>query len=133
MSTISRISSFAPKFETAGSAAVKKEPQTCPPNCPECSQVSFKGDEFYMQPEKTRKKKNGKALLATAGLIAVSAASVIGLGKLHNSPKIANLKDGWVKNCLESVTRNCDNACKFVKEKAVAAWDWVKNIGKKGN
>ena len=133
MSTISKIYGLTPMYETAGSAAVKKEPATCPPNCPECSQVSFKGDEFYSQPEKTRKKKINNALLTTAGLVAVSAASIIGLGKLHNTEKIAKLSDGWFKNCAESVTRGCDNICQFVKGKAEGVWNWIKNIGNKGN
>ena len=58
---------------------------------------------------------------------------MIGLGKLHNSQWVANLKDGWFKSGMESVTRGCDNACRFIKDGAVKLWDKIKNIGKKGN
>ncbi len=139
MSTISRI---APLNETAGSAAktnlagLKDCTPNCPPNCPDCGQVSFKklDNDVYESYADTRKKKRNNALLTGVGVLALGAAAMVGLGKLHNSSAIAKLKDGFFKNTLETVTRSCDNACKFVKNKAVGAWNWVKGkwpFGKK--
>ena len=140
MSTISGISIMP---ETAGSAAktrlagLRDCTPNCPPDCPDCGQqVSFKKQpkgDVYDSYAQTRKKKRNIALLTGAGVLALGAASMIGLGKLHNSQWVANLKDGWFKSGMESVTRGCDNACKFIKDGAVKLWDKVKNIGKKGN
>lgn len=129
---MSTISNFTPLCETAGSAAKRTSvglrncTPNCPPNCPECGQVNFKGDELYLSYNKERKKKRNTALLTSVCVLALGAASMIGLGKMHNSKWVANLKDGWFKNGMESATRGCDNACKFVKNKAVGAWNWVK-------
>ena len=136
MTTISRIS---PIYETAGSVAktdlagAQVCTPNCPPDCPDCGQVNFKGDEFYSSVEKTRKKKRNIALLSTAGVLVVGAASMIGLGKLHNSPKIANLNDGWIKSVLEWSSQKSYNGCNFVKTQATSLWGKVKNIGKSGS
>ena len=128
MSTISQLSSL---YETAGSVA-KSNPArlrnctpNCPPDCPDCGQVNFKGDEFYLMHEKTRKKKRNAILLTTAGVLAVGIGSVIGLGKLHNSQWLAGRKDGWFKVCMEKVTKGCDKACNFVKDNAIEGWEWI--------
>ena len=134
MSTISRIT---PLCETAGSAAARTNSKAnecgpnCPPNCPDCGQVNFKQNgDVYESYDKTRKKKRNTALLISAGILAVGAGAMIGLGRLHNSEWIAGLSDGWFKTGMESVSRGCNNACTFIKNKAVGAWDWIKNIGK---
>lgn len=128
---MSTISKFTPMYETSGSVAkrtgLKDCTPNCPPNCPDCGQINFrqKGD-VYDSYEARRKKKINTALLVAGSVILASAGAVFGLGKLHNSPKIANLKDGWLKTGLENVTRGCDKACNWTKNTAIKAWEWVK-------
>lgn len=138
---MSTISNFTPLCETAGSAAKRTSAglrnctPNCPPDCPDCSQVNFRqlDRDVYESYADTRKKKRNKALLTGLGILVAGAGAMFGLGKLHNSKWIAGLKDNWFKSGMEGITRGCDNACTFIANKAVSVWNWVKNIGKKGD
>lgn len=140
---MSTILAIPPMSETVGSAAKRTQATlrdctpNCPPDCPDCGQqVSFKKQpkgDVYESYAQTRKKKRNIALLTGTGVLALGAAAMVGLGKLHNAKCIANLSDGWIKNSLETVTRGCDNACKFIKNKSIELWNKIKNFGKKDN
>ena len=127
---MSTISSISPMYETAGSAAKtnlaskRNSTTNCPPENPNCGQVQFRGDEF----EKARKQKRNSALLTTVGVLGLGAAAMFGLGRLHNSSWVANLKNGWFKNGMETVTRVCNNGSNYVTTKSTQAWNWVKNV-----
>ena len=108
--------------ETAGSIATKEKPT----QCPECgSKLSFKGSY----------KENKKGVSTTgilAGLVGLTAATIICLGYAHKKGAFKNLSEGWVKTAgekIEPMAAKCHEWCGAAKKTGLEWWNKIKNIG----
>ena len=108
--------------ETAGSIAAKEKPT----QCPECgSKLSFKGS--YKED-----KKGVSTTGILAGLVGLTAATIIGLGYAHKKGAFKNLSEGWVKTAgekIEPMAAKCHEWCGAAKKTGLEWWNKIKNIG----
>ena len=111
--------------ETTGSIAHTDTPSECP-NCG--NPISFKGS--YSDDKK------GISTVGIIGsLVAVSAATIIGLGYAHKKGAFKNLSDGWMKKIgekIEPAAAKCNEWCGIAKKTGIEYWEKLKGIcGKK--
>ena len=114
--------------ESTGSIAHRNQPT----QCPTCGNgVNFKGhNQVYEEKNKTSK------VGLIAGLVTLTAATIIGLGYAKKTDCINKLKDGKMKDFLkklEPATEKCYDWCKATKTKGIELWDKIKNIGSSKN
>jgi hypothetical protein len=81
---------------------------------------SFKGD--YFESSETSKKDNHTGLKVAGGLVAATAAAIIGLGYLHKSGKLSKVTNEKLKTCIETLkiedaAKKCHELCGSVKTK----------------
>lgn len=112
--------------ETTGSIAKRNQPV----ECPTCGRVNFKGSEYGEE-----KKKGAKKAGVIGGLVALTAASIIGLGYAHKTKCFEKLGEGWKKTAfgwLEPAGKKCHEWCALGKRKTRLGWQTVKGWFGKG-
>ena len=105
--------------ESTGSIAHRNNPSQCP-TCG--SKISFRG---YDEPEKKGVSTGG----ILGGLVAVTAATIIGLGYAHKAGGFNKLGDGWMKKTigkLEPAGKKCHEWCATIKNKSSECWTKIK-------
>ena len=107
--------------ETTGSIGHKDKPT----ECPECGTVvNFKGHS-------NGDKKGASAAGVIGGLVALTAATIIGLGFAHKKGAFQNLGEGWKKTVLgwlEKPASMCHDWCSFAKTKVTGWWENFKGF-----
>ena len=112
--------------ETTGSIAHTNEPSECP-SCG--APVNFKGS--YKED-----KKSVSAVGIIGGLVAITAATIIGLGYAHKKGAFKNLSDGWIKKAgekVEPVAAKCHEWCGVVKKTGLEWWGKLKGSASKSD
>lgn len=109
--------------ESTGSIAHRNQPA----QCPTCGNgVNFRGHSYAYE-----EKKKTSTVGIIAGLAALTAATIIGLGYTHKTGALNKLKDGKMKDLLkklEPATEKCYGWCKTTKTKSIELWDKIKNM-----
>lgn len=110
--------------ESTGSIGHKDKPT----ECPDCgATLSFKG-------RKDADKKGVSTVGVLAGLVTLTAATIIALGYAHKTGSFAKLGDNWfgkaVKN-LEPAGQKCHEWCAVVKKTGLGWWEMLKGTSKK--
>lgn len=121
MYKVSPVSFYGNGSETTGSIANRKNK---PVECPTCGQVNFKGQEYS-------EKKGTSTTGILAGVVALAALTVIGLGYAGKTKALDKLSDGWVKNTLTKLKpaiEKCHEWCAFTKNKGIEYWGKIKNF-----
>jgi len=118
--------------ETTGSVAHRNNPNPNP--CPTCGKpINFKGSDTFVREEKSGVSTAG----VIGGLVALTAATIIGLGYAHKTNAFSKLKEGWMKDTigkLEPASKKCHEWCTTAKTKSTECWNKIKDFfsSKKG-
>jgi len=102
--------------ETTGSVAHTDKSKECP-SCG--APVNFKGSY-------NEDKKGVSTVGVLGGLVALTAATIIGLGYAHKKGTFKNLSDGWIKKVGEKIqpaAEKCHSWCTTVKKTGLEWWE----------
>lgn len=100
------------------------EKQYSAANCPnrQYSAASFKG-----QPADSYEgSKKSHPVLAITGALAFAAGVIALMGYSHKANWTKGMKDGRVKECIETATEKCHEWCHWTKDKGIECFDTVK-------
>lgn len=149
MNRISSVSFCGSGSESAGSLAMRDNPD----RCPTCGRVNFQGngsestgsladisnpleqpptDSVNFKGSNQNKKKKGLSVFgAITGIAILAAGSIVGLGYAHKSNAFAKMNDGKIKDILsklEPAAKKCHEWCATIKSKGLELWGKIKNV-----